>query len=92
MLVKIHFKRKNEAIEVFTGNTLLSIAKEHNIFIPSPCGGNARCGGCRVRLLKGIDLEDISAEEYLKLNDEEIQEGFRLACSFIVKEDIEVDI
>ncbi|MCC5912162.1 MAG: 2Fe-2S iron-sulfur cluster binding domain-containing protein [Clostridiaceae bacterium] len=91
MVVKIHFKKSNKVIEVFPGNTLLHIAKENDIFMPSPCGGNARCGGCRVKIFEGNDLEDISAEEYLKLSDEKIQEGYRLACSYIVKEDIVVD-
>ncbi|SDK21019.1 2Fe-2S iron-sulfur cluster-binding protein [Natronincola ferrireducens] len=92
MIVKIHFKKSNKTIEVFPGNTLLSVARDHHIFIPSPCGGNARCGGCRIRVLQGKDLEDISAEEYLKLSDEQIEKGFRLACSYVIKEDIEVDI
>lgn len=91
MLVKIYFRKSNRTIEVYSGRTLLSIAKENDIFIPSPCGGNARCGGCRTKVLKGNDLEDISAEEYLKLSDEQIESGYRLACSYIVKEDIEVE-
>ncbi|AOY76629.1 2Fe-2S iron-sulfur cluster-binding protein [Clostridium formicaceticum] len=92
MTIKVNFKKSDKIVEVFSGRSLLSIARESNVFIPSPCGGNARCGGCRVKILEGNDLEDISAEEYLRLKDEEIEKGFRLACSYIVKEDIEVEV
>ncbi len=77
---------------MFPGQTLLSIAREHGVRIPSPCGGNALCGGCRVKILEGNDTFDVSAEEYNKLSDEQIEANYRLACSFIPYNDITVNI
>ncbi|MCT4593604.1 MAG: 2Fe-2S iron-sulfur cluster-binding protein [Anaeromicrobium sp.] len=92
MYIKITFSKSNKIIDTIPGSTLLQILRHNNIFIPSPCGGNALCGGCRVKITKGNDLMDISAEEYDKLSDEEIKRNFRLSCSYIPKEDIIVEI
>ncbi|PAB57028.1 2Fe-2S iron-sulfur cluster-binding protein [Anaeromicrobium sediminis] len=91
MYIKITFSKSNKTIETIPGSTLLQMARDNNIFIPSPCGGNAICGGCRVRVTKGNDLMDVSAEEYNKLSDEQIEDNWRLACSYIPREDIVVE-
>lgn len=91
MVITIKFLKSNKEVEVFTGRTLLSIARENNIKIPSPCGGNALCGGCRVRVIEGNDILDVSAEEYNKLSDEQINDNYRLSCSFIPYGDISVE-
>lgn len=92
MYIKVRFLRSNKEIEVYPGRTLLSIAREYRIPIMSPCGGNALCGGCKVRILRGNDKMDVSAEEYNKLTDEQIENDYRLSCSYIVMGDIEVDV
>ncbi|MTI47487.1 2Fe-2S iron-sulfur cluster-binding protein [Sporosalibacterium faouarense] len=92
MYITIKFLKSSKTIEVFPGNTLLAIARENDIRIPSPCGGNALCGGCRVRVVEGNDPQDVSAEEYNKLTDDQIANNWRLACSFIPYYNISVDI
>lgn len=91
MYITIKFTKSNKEVQVFPGRSLLSIAREHKVRILSPCGGNALCGGCRVRVIEGNDTMDVSAEEYNKLTDEQIEDNFRLACSFIPYSDITVD-
>src|SRR4051812_28395996 len=43
-----------------------------------PCGGASLCGGCRVRVVEG----DVPASEEMRevLSEDEIQNGWRLAC------------
>lgn len=43
-----------------------------------PCGGESGCGGCRVRVLEG-DVP-VTAAMRDALSEEEIREGWRLAC------------
>lgn len=91
MQIKIEFLKSNKIIKTYPGKTLLSIARENKIRIMSPCGGNALCGGCKVKVIRGNDILDVSAEEYNKLNDEEINDNYRLACSYIPNNDISVE-
>jgi ferredoxin len=91
MYITVKFIRSNKEVQVYPGRTLLSIARENRIPIMSPCGGNALCGGCKVRIVEGNDIMDVSAEEYNKLTDEQIEDNYRLACSYIVLNDITVD-
>jgi ferredoxin len=91
MYITVKFTKSNKEIQVYSGRTLLSIAREHRIPIMSPCGGNALCGGCKVRIVEGNDKMDVSAEEYNKLSDEQIENDYRLSCSYIVMNDIVVE-
>lgn len=43
-----------------------------------PCGGRARCRGCRVRLVAGQAAP--TAEDVARFTSSELQEGWRLAC------------
>jgi len=92
MYITIKFIKSDKEVTVYPGRTLLSIARENKIRIPSPCGGNALCGGCRVKIIKGNDTFDISAEEYNKLTDDEIEDNWRLSCSYIPYNDITVEV
>jgi ferredoxin len=91
LYITIKFMKSQKEVQVYPGRTLLSIAREYRIPIMSPCGGNALCGGCRVRIIEGNDRMDVSAEEYNKLTDEQIEEDYRLSCSYIVVNDITVE-
>jgi len=91
MEITIKFTKSNKIVKTYPGRPLLYIARDNGIRIPSPCGGNALCGGCRVKVIEGNDTFDVSAEEYNKLTDEQIENNYRLACSFIPYDDITVD-
>jgi len=43
-----------------------------------PCGGESACGGCKVRVLEG-DVP-VAAAMRDALSDDEIRQGWRLAC------------
>lgn len=91
MEITIEFLKSIKTVKTYPSRTLLSIARENNVRIMSPCGGNALCGGCRVKVTRGNDILDVSAEEYNKLSDEEINNNYRLACSYLPNTDIIVE-
>ena len=55
-MYKVTFKFENsEDITVFAafGENLLEVARKTNVAIDAPCNGNAACGKCKVKLVKG---------------------------------------
>ncbi|MGO8703408.1 MAG: 2Fe-2S iron-sulfur cluster-binding protein [Candidatus Brocadiia bacterium] len=75
---------------VKSGARLLYALWSRKIFIPSLCGGQAKCGRCKVRVLKGGGAR-LPAEEPF-LTPEEKAQGIRLACQVQVTGDIEISI
>lgn len=55
-----------------------------------PCGGQGRCRGCRVRVLKGQAEVNRAQEE--RLSRDEILSGWRLACQCAVEGDLELEL
>lgn len=55
-----------------------------------PCGGNAVCEGCKVRVLKGELLMTLEQENVL--SRKEIKEGWRLACRCKAEGDVTLEI
>ena len=55
-----------------------------------PCGGQGRCRGCRIQVLKGTAEVNRAQEE--RLSPAEIREGWRLACQCAVEGDLEIEL
>ena len=75
---------------VKAGSSLLFALWSRKIFIPSVCGGQAKCGYCKVKVVKGGG-ERLPAEEPF-LTPEERAQGMRLACQVQVTGDIEISV
>ena len=60
------------------GKTLLESLMEHDIFIPSACGGRGSCGLCKVKVLEGGG--PLLPTEAPHLTGEEIEGRVRLSC------------
>jgi len=63
--------------EVSTNANLLDGLIDHDIALSSTCGGGGSCGQCKIRLDSQIK---ITSADYAHFTDEELQQGFRLAC------------
>ena len=87
---KISFKRKKRTLSVFdkdqqpigdfdvaTNANLLDGLVEHDIVLSSTCGGGGSCGQCKVQLNKQVK---INSAEYEHFSEQELQQGYRLAC------------
>jgi uncharacterized 2Fe-2S/4Fe-4S cluster protein (DUF4445 family) len=65
---------------VAPGRTILSAAAELGIAIRSDCGGQGRCGKCRVMARPPENLSPLSEAEAKLLDSQESAAGYRLAC------------
>ena len=72
------------------GASLLSALAEHNVFIPSACGGGGTCSQCKCQVLSGGG--DILPTEKPHFSRSEIKENYRLACQVKVKSNMEIKI
>ena len=58
------------------GENLLETARKSNVVIDAPCSGNASCGKCKVKFIKG----KLDSKKTRHISDTEYEEGWRLAC------------
>lgn len=88
----ITFVNQNKSIEVKEGTTLLEAARNAGVVVEAPCNGMGTCGKCKVNIGAG-NMDKISYFDNLhKVSEEEIAQGFVLACQSEVKEDVTVEI
>lgn len=60
---------------------LLQVALKKGIQLRHLCGGHARCGTCRVRVVAGKEvLSRVNQRELRRLPAERLEEGWRLSC------------
>ncbi|HXG04282.1 MAG TPA: ASKHA domain-containing protein [Candidatus Binatia bacterium] len=71
------------------GSTLLRAAHEAGVEITATCGGRGRCTSCRVQVLAGPPPPPTIADE-VQLGDEQVREGYRLACQCRIEQPITV--
>ena len=64
--------------------TVLDAARKAGVLVESPCGGNGTCGKCRVKVLVG-EVNAITEEEKHFFTEQELQDGWRLACKLVPK-------
>lgn len=71
--------------------TLLQASRELGSDIESPCGGNGKCGKCKVKIEEGcFNLSPLTEQEKGMLTPEEQVDHFRLACCAKIQGDIRV--
>lgn len=80
----------NMTLAGISGESLMDILNNYQgtdfVF---PCGGNGVCGKCVVKVLQGNF--DITAEDRKFFTENQLSEGYRLACRAIVRGDCVVD-
>lgn len=72
------------------GGKLLGQLADHEIYVPSACGGGGTCGQCLVQVFEGGG--DILPTETSHITKREAREGWRLACQVNVKQDMKLGI
>ncbi len=77
-------------IEASQGRTLLSTLADHNIFLPSACGGKGSCGQCKCRVTKGGG--GILPTETGFFTRQQIANQWRLGCQTKVNGDLDTTI
>lgn len=80
----------DKSLSVDPGDKLLGVLSNHEIFIPSACGGGGTCAQCRVKIKSGGG--DILPTETAHINKREAKEGYRLSCQVNVKQDMKLEL
>jgi len=75
---------------VLADTRLLEAAGRAGMTVETPCGGAGTCGKCRVRITAG--LSDPSPQDAEFFSDEELNDGWRLACQTSISNDTIVSI
>jgi Na+-transporting NADH:ubiquinone oxidoreductase subunit F len=73
-----------------SGGTLLGTLADHEIFIPSACGGKGSCGVCKVKVTEGGGA--LLPTEAGHVNRSESREGVRLSCQVKIKGDMKIEL
>ena len=80
----------NKDIEVAVGTPLKKAMYDAGIDFDFPCGGRGRCGKCRVRIREGVVPP--SDSDRVHFDEEELKDGYRLACTLTVQEDLVLEL
>jgi uncharacterized 2Fe-2S/4Fe-4S cluster protein (DUF4445 family) len=86
--VRIALQPLGAVFEVERGSPLQEVLFPYGVEFP--CGGRARCKGCRVRILEG-NLPATAEQERI-LSRAEIDAGWRLACHCRADEDLTLEL
>jgi uncharacterized 2Fe-2S/4Fe-4S cluster protein (DUF4445 family) len=77
------FKPSGQVLEVEVGTLLSDAAVEAGVPLNLPCGGQGRCGRCRVKVEHGT----VSHRSAARLTSAEREEGWALGCQAVIKGD-----
>lgn len=86
----IHQKEKTSRFHISGNTTLLKELLQQGYDIAAPCGGNGRCGKCRVQIHNRNMTHTV--EEQRLLSSEERVNGIHLACMVIIDRDLEITL
>ena len=87
---KITFLPDERSIEVIGGTTIAEAAQRGDVFINNLCGGEGVCGECGVQVLKGEVRANAQSSAFF--SQEELDEGFVLACQTEIHGNLEVEV
>ncbi len=91
-MVRVNFISDDAAGDFETDSSLLEIAESLGIEIESLCGGEGKCGKCKVVIEKGENnLNPLTNSEKNLMSNQEIEDNFRLACEAKIKSG-EIDV
>lgn len=77
-----------KAAQVPTGMLLIEAARMAGVEVAQPCGGQGRCGRCALQVTSG----SVRRRSTLRLSQEDLAQGFSLACQTVVEGDLSVTV
>ena len=89
---RVVFEPMGIVINAEAGKSVFDIATENNISTRSDCGGKGLCGKCLVAVDRQENLSEISDREKRFLKEEQINDGYRLACQAKVQGPVNITI
>ncbi len=89
--VQVEFQPQGVRVTVPPGTSVSDAAIAAGLELYMPCGGEGRCGKCKVVCRNG-KCSDPTGAELEALSAQELQAGFRLACQTKISEDAVIQI
>lgn len=87
---KITLKARGQQFEYSCSTNVTPLKAARDQFIPIPTGCvSGGCGMCKVKVLEG-DYEQEIIRSHEALSDEELANGYALACCMTAKSDLEI--
>ena len=84
----VTLKPSGNRIEVEAGTLLSDVIEEAGLELNLPCGGQGRCGRCKVVVEEG----QVKHRSTSRLSRTEMEQGYALACQAVVQSDLTVFI
>ncbi len=78
-------------LAIAPGTTILRAAHDAGLDVTATCGGRGRCTSCRVKFVAGAVPPPTIGDE-LQLGDDQVREGYRLACQCAPTEAVTVQV
>lgn len=70
--------RMQRSIPLTEGMSLYNALQKEGILFSAPCAGNGTCGACKIKVLEGSLAASLKDKQML--SEEQIKDGWRLAC------------
>lgn len=86
----ILFEPDGNTVRAPTGVNLYKAALRAGNVMRFECGGNGKCGKCRMVVKDQAPLTEITVHELRHLSSPEIEKGYRLACQVCVNKNVVV--
>lgn len=86
-MLKLRGRSIEKSVSPEKGMSLLDIALKHKIDWNFSCT-RGTCARCRCHVEEGMDiLDEVTDAELNRLTSEEIEQGYRLGCQAVVKQE-----
>ncbi len=87
---KVTLTLNKKEIETKPGDTLLTTLSNHDVYLPSACGGGGTCAMCKCQVLEGGG--SILPTETGFFTRKEQKENWRLGCQVKVRDDMKIQV
>ncbi len=75
-------------IDALPGESILAALRKEKVYLVASCGGKGVCGKCKVRITHGeADIRSV-----ITLTEQDIAQGYTLACQAYPKSDLSIEI
>jgi uncharacterized 2Fe-2S/4Fe-4S cluster protein (DUF4445 family) len=80
MSLVVEFRPAGVVVGASDGESLLDVAAAAGVQIDAPCGGQGRCGRCKVRVQQAAGGGLLRSRDNARLAPAELSQGYRLSC------------
>ncbi|SPF44269.1 putative metal-binding protein [Candidatus Desulfosporosinus infrequens] len=89
--LKVHTGRETYCCDFKADENILDVLERNGINIRVGCNALGACGLCIIRVIEG-NLNELTANELMFIDKEELSRGMRLACQLQTSEDLTLDV